>query len=223
MRLNRFIATNTVHSRRMADDLIAKGRVAVNRKQAHPGMNVTDEDFVVIDGLRIEQSHEKPVTLLVNKPVGYVCSKDGQGSPTVYDLLPKEHQRLNIAGRLDKDSSGLVILTNDGKLLNELTHPSYNKEKVYEVELDKKLTANDLVKLKKGVNIGDDRLSILTVKARQTKDKKHTYTVTMTEGRNRQIRRTFEALKVAVKKLRRTKLGSHKLSSIKDGPYQSAE
>lgn len=217
MRLNRYIAQHTELSRRKADAEIAHGHVIVNRQPAHMGMEVSDADTVLVDGKKVMPSNNVSVTITLNKPVGYVCSRDGQGSPTVYDLLPPDQQHLNIAGRLDKDSSGLVIMTDDGQLLNQLTHPSYNKEKVYEVTLDKELTPADLKKLKTGVDIGDTRPSKLDVKSQKSKIKGHSYTVTMTEGRNRQIRRTFEALGHHVTRLHRTHLGPYKLGSLANG------
>ncbi len=138
MRLNKFIASGTDLSRRAADAAIASGRVTVNGKTAVRGQDVTDSDTVALDNQRITPA-VKPLTIILNKPRGYVVSRDGQGSQTVYDLLPPEYQRLNPVGRLDKDSSGLLLLTNDGQLANDLTHPSRQKVKIYEVALDKPL------------------------------------------------------------------------------------
>ena len=129
MRINKFVALATGMSRRTADQAIAEGRVAVNGRPPTAGQQVTDEDQINLDG----QTLQKPAatTIMMNKPVGYVVSRDGQGSQTIYDLLPEEYQGLKPIGRLDKDSSGLLLLTNDGTLAQELTHPKYHKQKVY--------------------------------------------------------------------------------------------
>jgi pseudouridine synthase len=211
MRLNKFLAENTDLSRRKADSAIENGRVKVNGEVAKLGKTLSELDTVSIDGSKISVSTKKHTTILLNKPVGYVCSKDGQGSKTVYDLLPEEYRSLNIAGRLDKDSSGLVILTNDGQLLNTLTHPSNNKEKIYEVTVNKELTTEDLELLKTGVDIGEDRPSKFT-NIDQLSNKK--YEITLEEGRNRQIRRTLEEMNNEVLSLRRLKISNMSLGNL---------
>lgn len=211
MRLNKFLAENTDLSRRKADSAIESGRVEVNNEIAVLGTMVGAEDSVILDGKVIVGLDKESLTILINKPVGYVCSKDGQGAKTIYDLLPEKYASLNIAGRLDKDSSGLVILTNDGKLLNELTHPSNNKEKVYEVTTDKELSENELDMLVRGVDIGDERPS--KFKKITALDSKK-YIVTLEEGRNRQIRRSFEAIGYKANILHRIKHGSYVIETL---------
>lgn len=213
MRLNKFLADNTELSRRKADVAIENGRIAINGQRASLGTVIESDDKVTIDGQLIKSKEIKIITILLNKPVGYVCSKDGQGSKTVYDLLPESYISLNIAGRLDKDSSGLVVLTNDGKLLHELTHPASDKEKVYRVSIDKTLWPEDRNKLLTGVDIEDDRPSKFK-RIKKLSDK--SYEVVLTEGRNRQIRRTFEALGYKVTNLSREQLGRFRLGKIKE-------
>lgn len=209
MRLNKYLSTYTDLSRRKADEVIAQGHVSVDGVVATVGNDVKPTSVVSLNGVEIIPTKEEPYVVLVNKPVGYVCSKDGQGSPSVYELVEQKDRNLNIAGRLDKDSSGLVILTNDGKLLNKLTHPSFNKEKVYEVELDKELPTKHVIMLtSEGVDIGDKRRS--TFKSLESAGDK-TYRVVLTEGRNRQIRRSFDALGYSVRKLHRTAIGEYSL------------
>jgi pseudouridine synthase len=213
MRLNKYLSEHTLLSRRKADVAIADGRVAVNDNMPQVGQQVTPEDSVTLDGREVNQSNgtEKLITVLLNKPVGFVCSKNGQGSRTIYSLLPKEYQRLNIAGRLDKDSSGLVILTNDGELLNELTHPSNNKKKVYEVTTDKELDENDTEALITGVDIGEKSLSKFeSIK----KESKNSYEVVLTEGRNRQIRKMLNKRHVSVESLYRKSVDTHTCDGI---------
>lgn len=217
MRLNRFIAHYSNLSRRKADALIEGGKVVVNRQVASLGTKVTEEDTVVVDGKKIVAVHKEHSVILLNKPVGYVCSKDGQGAPTVYDLLQKSMQNLNIAGRLDKDSSGLVIMTDDGQLMQELTHPSNDKEKIYKVVLNKPLEDGMIAKLAKGVDINDDRLSKLMV---TPLEKPGSYQVGIQEGRNRQIRRSFEVSGYQVVSLHRIQLGPYKLEGLVSKKYK---
>ena len=138
MRINKFIAQATGLSRRAADTAIGEGRVLVNGQKPSAGQDVSTNDAVLMDGKRITAPNQAQ-TIILNKPVGYVVSRDGQGSQTIYDLLPPELHQLKPVGRLDKDSSGLLLLTNDGQLAQELTHPRYQKTKIYEIRLDKPL------------------------------------------------------------------------------------
>lgn len=216
MRLNRYIAQHTDLSRRKADELIAAGKVSINRQIAHVGTEVSDKDIVVVDGKKLEPIDQKSTVLLLHKPVEYVCSRDGQGSLSVYDLLPMRFQILNIAGRLDKDSSGLVVLTNDGMLLNELTHPSNDKQKVYRVTLTKPLEDGAIAQFAKGVDIGDKHVSKMSV----LPNSDGAYIVTIHEGRNRQIRRTFEAAGYGVTSLHRTHLGPYEIGSLVPKQYK---
>jgi 23S rRNA pseudouridine2605 synthase len=223
MRLNRFIASNTDLSRRKADDLIAAGKVVINRQVANLGTVVSAHDTILIDGKKINLKTTEHRIVLLHKPVGYVCSRDGQGSPTVYDLLQKSMQQLNIAGRLDKDSSGLVVLTDDGILMQELTHPSNDKEKVYIITLSKPLADGEIARIAKGVDIGDKKVSkllVLPLKSNVLNLKSPLYEVRIYEGRNRQIRRSFEALGYHVVSLHRTQLGPYKLGSLVPKQYK---
>lgn len=217
MRINKYIAQATRFSRRGADQAIAEGRVLVNGKAPVTGADITDNDVVTIDG-RPVASDVKTQTIMINKPVDYVCSREGQGSLTVYDLLPSEYHNLNSVGRLDKGSSGLLLLTNDGQLAEELTHPSHQKEKVYEILLNRKLAPNDQTKItKQGVKLQD---GISKFKLAAINDGGFAWKATLTEGRNRQIRRTFEALGYTVTKLHRTHFGNYALNDLKPGQIQ---
>src|SRR3989344_6109042 len=154
MRINKYVALANGMSRREADTAIEQGRVSINGQPPTPGQQIREEDTVTLDSLPITTA-VKTQTIILNKPVGYVVSRDGQGSKTIYDLLPKEFHNLKPVGRLDKDSSGLLLLTNDGKLAHELTHPSFQKEKVYEVVLDKLLADTDRHRIESGVTLED--------------------------------------------------------------------
>jgi len=227
MRINQYVAVATGMSRRAADKAIARGRVSINGQVASVGTEVASNDTVTLDNRPIiHPGHINVVTIMFNKPVGYVCSRRGQGSKTIYDLLPSELHHLKPVGRLDKDSSGLLLLTNDGALAHELTHPSFQKEKIYEVEIDKPLKAKDREKItKSGINIGDDRHSqfqlqqpvISNQKSRKLLVPNSYFLVTLTEGRNRQIRRTFATLGYHVKQLHRIAFGSYRLGQLESG------
>lgn len=249
MRVNKFVASASTLSRRAADAAIAGGRVRLNGQLAVTGQQVGQHDSVTLD----EQALSAPAattTIMLNKPAGYVVSRAGQSSKTVYDLLPAELHHLKPGGRLDKDSSGLLLLTSDGQLAHRLTHPSYQKIKVYEVEIDRPLTRQDFERLTvKGVYIGDGHLSRFQLvasskqaysaeaasaaKARQAVGKPAAgpcyflpatcrWQATLAEGRNRQIRRTFAALNYRVLKLHRTQFGNYHLpASLKPGSFQS--
>jgi 23S rRNA pseudouridine2605 synthase len=215
MRLNQYIALHTGISRRSADRLIKEGRVTVNGQTPLLGHQVTEHDKVEVSGLKIKNKI-KLITILLNKPVGYVCSRKGQGSQTIYDLIPEELHHLKPVGRLDKDSSGLLLMTNDGHLANELTHPSYQKQKVYLVELDNLLSGDDSKKIENGIHL-EDGLSQLNLKQLRG----GIIEVRIYEGRNRQIRRTFAALGYQVTKLHRTHFGNYSLKLLPSGKWKN--
>lgn len=215
MRLNKFIASSSALSRRAADTAVEHGRVTINGKLAVAGSQVETSDEVCLDGIKLVPP-AKTVTIMLNKPTGYVCSRDGQGSATIYDLLPPEYQRLNPVGRLDKDSSGLLLLTNDGKLAEQLAHPRYEKTKVYEVTLNYALQPlTRQIITDHGVML-DDGNSQFELERMFDNDDTQWY-VTMHEGRYRQIRRTFASLGFTVTALHRTQFGSYSLSGLPSG------
>lgn len=214
MRLNAAIAQRMGISRRQADQLISAGNITVNGKHASFGQQVASADSITIDGkvLPVAQAHK---TILFHKPVGYVSSRKQQGSAqTMYALLPKEFYDLKPAGRLDKDSSGLMLLSSDGQLIYRLTHPSFEKIKTYSIMLDQPLTDAGRDKIESGVDLSDG-ISKLQLKG----SGKH-WEVRMHEGRNRQIRRTFDAIGYRVEKLHRVSLGDYQLpKGLQPGEY----
>lgn len=218
MRINKYIAQSSKLSRRAADSAIEEHRVLVNGHIPSSGYQVQNGDVVKLDGIEIKPSNEK-LTIMLNKPTGYICSRDGQGNRTVYDLLPAELYRLKPVGRLDKESSGLLIMTTDGDLANELTHPKFEKTKVYEISLLKPLQPLHRQMISDyGVKL-DDGPSKLQLE--RIKDKDDTlWRITMSEGRNRQIRRTFESLGYTVHTLHRITFGAYGLGPLKEGKYQ---
>jgi 23S rRNA pseudouridine2605 synthase len=183
MRLNRYLAQATGLSRRGADEIIEAGRVRVNDGLSALGQLVTTSDQVWLDGAPLEMPQEHRYVIF-HKPVGTITSRRQQGStPTIYRQLPADFERLRSVGRLDRDSSGLLVLTDDGDYAHRLSHPSFQKNKRYE--------AND----------------------------RHVV-VTISEGRNRQIRRSFDALGYTVVKLHRTNLGDLALGDLKPGEWR---
>lgn len=220
MRINKYIAQATGLSRRAADSAVASQRVLVNGEVATAGYDVQPKDDVTLDKRAITPV-VNTLTILLNKPVGYVCSRAGQGSKTIYDLLPSELSNLKPVGRLDKESSGLLLMTSDGQLAQQLTHPSYGKTKIYQVVLDQPLQPlhhqmiNDY-----GVQLADGP-SKLQLEKRT--DDGLSWTVRMHEGRNRQIRRTLASLGYSVVDLHRTQFGNYELAGLPAGQFKVAE
>jgi 23S rRNA pseudouridine2605 synthase len=217
MRINKYVASGTGMSRRAADTAIADGRVSVNGQRPESGYIVAPTDTVTLDGRTITPA-VKTLTIMLNKPAGYVCSRDGQGSRTVYDLLPATLHHLKPVGRLDKYSSGLLLMTNDGQLAHELTHPSHQKEKIYEITLGRPLQPlhhqmiNDY-----GIQLEDGPSQLGLARIHEGDDRQ--WYVRMHEGRNRQIRRTFAAAGYTVISLHRTQFGPYSLHRLRPGSY----
>lgn len=221
MRLNKYIATNFGVSRREADLLIQQGKVSINGTKAEIGQQVEDGDKVTVSGKKITE--QKLIYLALNKPTGYVCSRKRQGeTPTIFELLPEKYQNLKNVGRLDRDSSGLILLTNDGDFAFQMTHPKFVKTKVYEAEIDRDLEPlHQQMIADFGVDLPDGH-SQLGLMRLSDEDRRH-WQVTMSEGRNRQIRRTFEAVGYKVVALHRIKFGNYELSGLAEGEFIEVE
>lgn len=219
-RLNKFLALELGISRREADNLIEKGTVRVNDTVATLGARFAPTDTIWVKGRPLaKQVHRQ--CLLFHKPVGYVCSRRQQGdAPTIYALLPSEFHNLKPVGRLDKDTSGLLLLTNDGDFAHTMTHPSYHKQKTYFATLDHDLQPlHQQMMSDYGVQLEDGPSKLLLTRESDT-DRKH-WRIDMHEGRNRQIRRTFTALGYTVTVLHRTQFGPYALGDIPAGSYQT--
>jgi len=217
IRLNKFLAERIGLSRREADDAIAAGKVLVDEKPARLGMRIDKNAKVCYNG-EIVPFQADFTYLAFNKPVGYVCSRKQQGeSPTLYELLPPEYRALKTVGRLDRDSSGLILLTNDGDFAYQMTHPKFVKHKVYIVELDAPLEPlHQQMIADFGVNLPDGKSQLgLT----RLDDSRLRWRVEMSEGRNRQIRRTFAALGYTVVSLHRIQFGKYALGKLKPGEF----
>lgn len=221
MRLNQYIAHNTGLSRRAADRAILEGRIAVNNRVAEVGQTVDDSDTVTLDKAAITPI-VNTITIMLNKPVGYVCSRDGQGSKTIYELLPHDLHQLKPVGRLDKNSSGLLLMTSDGQLAYELTHPKFQKTKIYKIALNNPLLPLHRQMISDHGIMLDDGPSKLQLERISDTDNSN-WKVTMHEGRNRQIRRTFESLGYNVVKLHRTQFGLYQLGSLPIGSWSRSD
>lgn len=221
VRLNKFLAERVGLSRREADDLIAAGQILVNDSPAVLGARIDKNDKVCYNRSIIPFDVGYSY-LILNKPAGYVSSRRAQGdAPTLYELLPEKYRALKTVGRLDKDSSGLILLTNDGDFAYQMTHPKFVKVKEYEVRLDRVLEPlHQQMIADFGIDLPDGKSQLgLT---RLADDRKH-WLVTMSEGRNRQIRRTFAAVGYEVVRLHRIAFGPYKLGNLKEGEYKAVE
>lgn len=218
-RLNKFIAARLSIGRRAADDLIERGHVLVNGAHPDLGAQVSETDTITVKGKPLAE--EQTYTYLAfNKPVGYVCSRRQQGdNPTIYAILPQQYHHLKPVGRLDKDSSGLLLLTNDGDFAHRMTHPSFHKQKSYEVTLDAPLQPLHRQMISDfGLDLPDGKSKLILERLQDGNDK--AWRVGMHEGRNRQIRRTFAALGYDVIKLHRTHFGPYSLGNLKPGTLE---
>lgn len=221
MRINKFVAQATGLSRRAADAAIAEGRVLLNGQSPYAGSQVADSDTVTLDGTKLTPAGTTR-TILFHKPAGYVVSRNGQGSKTIYDLLPTMYHDLKPVGRLDKDSSGLLLLTNDGELANRLTHPRYAKIKIYEVTLSAPLSPLHRQMIDDyGITLEDGPSKLQLDRSVDGDDT--AWIVTMHEGRNRQIRRTFSALGYKVTRLHRTNFGPYALTTMQPGAIAASQ
>ena len=218
MRINKFLAEKGVASRRRIDKLIAEGRIKVNGKVATLGEDVTEKDEIFVDENLVSQEETVYEYYLMNKPKGVLCTvADDRGRKTVIDLLPEGSGRVFPVGRLDYDTEGLLILTNDGDLSFRLTHPSNEIPKTYMARIEGTMTEKDLNPIRSGVELD----GVLTKKCKaHIVETNKAYTkvhVTITEGKNRQVRRMFEAIGRTVSLLRRVNIGKLKLTGLDRG------
>lgn len=217
MRINKFLASCGIASRRGADELIKDGVVKINGRVCNAGDDVKATDSVTVNG-KLVSTVKKFDYYIMNKPKGYVCTvKDDKGRKTVMDLLPPSAKRLFPVGRLDYDTEGLLILTNDGDLTFKLTHPKNEVPKTYLVKTEKPVSDEDLMKLRSGVivdGIRTKKCNVRFVESTKTGSKLH---ITITEGRNRQVRKMFEAVNNCVDFLKRIKIGDLTLTGLNRG------
>ena len=219
MRLQKYMAKCGVASRRRSESIILEGRVKVNGETVRElGRKVSPEDFIEVDGKPIRE--EKKVYILLNKPVGYISTVDDpRGRRTVLDLVADVKERVYPVGRLDYDTSGLLILTNDGELTYKLTHPSFEVKKTYLVEVEGK-PGKELARLEKGVMLSDGMTAPAAVAEVKTGKNSTSFLLTIHEGRNRQVRRMCEAIGYPVKSLKRIKFAFLELGDLPEGRYR---
>jgi 23S rRNA pseudouridine2605 synthase len=217
MRLAKYLAHSGVASRRSAELLIAAGRVTVEGALVtDPARDVDEHTAVALDGRPIDGPEPRALYAL-HKPVGVLSTaRDTHGRRTVLDLIPARGLRLYPVGRLDADSSGLILLTNDGQLAHELTHPSFEVPKTYRVRLAAPISDRALRALRSGVTLEDGP----TAPARARRAGQHTIELTIHEGRNRQVRRMCKAVGFPVQELTRVSFGPLQLGSLAPGEHR---
>ena len=225
LRIQKYLADQGISSRREAERMVRESRVEINGVLATVGHPVNPaKDSVTIDGKRIQTKTLQKVTLLLNKPKGLICSNsDPHYQNTIFDLLPPplQKERLFCAGRLDKDSEGMVILTNDGELAHRLTHPTWELFKRYRITLNRDLQPQDIGKFLQGVTHDGEFLKaekIIPLKIGQDRQRK--LEVHLNHGKKREIRRLFEAGGYFVKKLKRFQIGSLEMKNIPLGGFR---
>lgn len=221
-RLNKHLALELGVSRREADNLIDGGHVKINGTIATLGARFHDDDDIFLDNKLLGKNTQYEYVAFY-KPVNYVCSRLQQGdSPTIYDILPESYRKLKPVGRLDRNSSGLILLTNDGDFAYQMTHPKFIKTKIYECEVSPGLEPLHQQMISDyGVHLedGPSKLSL----ERMIEGNSRKWRVTMHEGRNRQIRRTFASLGYDVITLHRTNFGNYSLGDMKSGEYKTVD
>ena len=216
-RLNKYIAQAGICSRRDADELILAERVQVNGKIiTELGYKVGEKDKVFVDKILIRP--KKLEYYRFYKPTGYITTSDDEkGRKTIYDVIPKELSGLKPVGRLDKDSSGLIILTNDGELINELTHPSIKVPKVYIVSVSGKINNEHIRQMASGIEIEKGKLAYADVVVLEATNRATMMQITLYQGMNRQIRKMFEFLGFEVKSLKRVQHATITIGDLKRG------
>lgn len=219
-RLNKYIASSGLCSRRKADELIESGVVQVNgNKVTELGYSVQNKDKVFVNGKIIHPVKHEYYRFY--KPAGYITTSDDEkGRKTIYDLLPENLHHLKPVGRLDRESTGLIILTNDGDLINDLTHPSVKVPKLYRVAINGKITQNDIDKMYKGIEIEPNKMAYAQVDVLEIDNTHTVMEILLYQGLNRQIRRMFEYLGFEVVSLKRIQHAIFNLDGLKRGEFK---
>lgn len=223
IRLNKYLSSAGVCSRREADRLIESGRVRVDGVPAKQGAKVTAGQDVTVDGRPVRGGTER-VVLAVYKPVGIICTEDPGTKNNIVRFL-RYPVRVTYAGRLDKDSEGLLIMTNDGDLINRIMRGRNRHEKEYKVTVDREVTDAFVRKMSAGVRIRDEEkgLDAVTRPCRVWREGKYTFRIVLTQGLNRQIRRMCEACGCHVRTLKRTRIMNIELGDLRPGAYRKVE
>lgn len=218
MRLNKFLSSCGVASRRRCEDIILAGRVSVNGAVVNNLATIVNEkkDVVAVDGQQVSLPVEK-VYLKLNKPKGYACTaSDERGRKTIYDLV-KSDVRLFSIGRLDYDTEGLILLTNDGDFANLVIHPKFHFEKEYAVTIEGEIKESELAVLRKGVVVDGNRMPAAKVKFQNFDGSFTKLSVVIDEGQNHQVRKMFDAIGKSIKLLKRVRIGRVRLGGLSRG------
>tara|TARA_Y100000816_G_C26108076_1_gene589727 strand:+ start:2222 stop:2935 length:714 start_codon:yes stop_codon:yes gene_type:complete len=217
IRINKFLSSLGTYSRRQVDKLIEEKRIKVNKKYAKLGIRVSTNDEITIDGelILIKSKKKKPVYLILNKPIGIECTTNLNVNNNIIDFLgyPK---RIFPVGRLDKDSEGIIFLTNDGDIVNKILRSENNNEKEYEVRVNKKINSDFLNQMSGGVKIKN----VTTKPCKIEKINNYTFKIILTQGLNRQIRKMCRHFNYKVKNLKRTRIINISLGSLKIGKFR---
>jgi 23S rRNA pseudouridine2605 synthase len=222
VRLQKFLADAGVASRRAAEQIILDGRVSVNGHEVRLLGTKVDgvHDKVTLDGRPVQA--KKKIYLALNKPVKCVCShKDELGRPTIYELLPREWQTVSSVGRLDFNSEGLIFLTNDGEFALRLTHPRYGVRKKYVTTVEGEVTPEMLRQFVQGIYSEGEKLKALSAHMVSSSRARSVVEMELGEGKNREVRRMFEAQNLTVKRLQRIQIGKIKLGELKPGKWRT--
>tara|TARA_B100001250_G_scaffold269832_1_gene232839 strand:- start:654 stop:1349 length:696 start_codon:yes stop_codon:yes gene_type:complete len=218
MRINKYLAKCGIGSRRKCDEYISSGKIKVD------GKKITDFSFKVNDDSYVQFNNKlvnklENVIFMLNKPRGYICTKnDNLGRKTIYDLLPDKFDLFSI-GRLDYDTTGILLVTNDGDLCYELTHPKFNVDKKYYVFTDKKISNSDILRIKKGIKL-DNEILKANVKFLENINNGYFWDVVLTEGKNREIKRIFNFFDIKVLNLHRYEFSGLRMNGLKEGKFK---
>ncbi|MCK9332394.1 MAG: pseudouridine synthase [Candidatus Cloacimonetes bacterium] len=222
MRLNRYLALCGLGSRRKTEEFIRSGQIVVNNQVVKDLACIVDidADTVVFNGKKLSVQNEK-IYIILNKPTGYVVSQqDEYDRKTVYSLLPEQFSSLPYAGRLDKSSEGLLLFTDDGDLIQRLTHPAYKVEKIYRVRVAPKLGKEAILRLREGIEIEGGKTQSAKVYVKSATDAEMLLRIGIKEGRKRQIRHMIEAVGAKVRSLRRVQFGPLILGDLPSGRWR---
>lgn len=215
MRLNKFITDSGYCSRRQADEYIAQGRVTVNGRDAVVGQSISEGDMVEVDGEKVGSKPKRTLYIAFNKPVGVTSTTDRRDKTNIIDFIGHK-ERIFPVGRLDKESEGLILLTNDGDIVNKILRAGNNNPKEYIVTVDKPLTGEFLQHMSSGVRI----LGVKTKPCKVVRKSEVAFVIYLTQGLNRQIRRMCQALGYRVTKLKRTKVMNISLGGLESGSWR---
>lgn len=220
IRINKFLADAGIASRRAVDQMIQDGRVSINGQRAQAGQKISSDDQISLDGANIHSKEKKYITILLNKPDDCITTThDERGRKTVLQYV-RISERVYPIGRLDRHTTGVLLLTNDGDLANKLMHPRFSVEKTYHAYLDKPLTETHMKKLESGIMLDEKKTAPANLKIHN--QSRRDIFITIHEGMNRQVHRMFESLRYTVLKLDRIAYAGMTAGTLKRGEWRYA-